>query len=55
MARNHSLGPPWISSDYLNTVRTSALIIKLRNCTEDEGRTLGAGLQEQASNPLKPR
>ncbi len=23
------------------------------NCTEDEGRPLGAGLQEQASNHLK--
>ncbi len=25
------------------------------NCTEDEGRPLGAGLQEQASNRLKLR
>ena len=25
----------------------------MRNCTEDEGRPLGAGLQEQASNHLK--
>ena len=25
----------------------------MRNCTEDEGRPLGAGLQEQASNRLK--
>jgi len=25
----------------------------VRNCTEDEGRPLGAGLQEQASNRLK--
>ena len=25
----------------------------MRNCTEDEGRPLGAGLQEQASNYLK--
>ena len=24
-----------------------------RNCAEDEGRPLGAGLQEQASNHLK--
>ena len=27
----------------------------MRNCTEDEGRPFGAGLQEQASNPLKLR
>jgi len=25
----------------------------VRNCTRDEGRSLGAGLQEQASNHLK--
>jgi len=25
----------------------------VRNCTRDEGRPLGAGLQEQASNHLK--
>ena len=25
----------------------------MRNCTRDEGRPLGAGLQEQASNHLK--
>ena len=25
----------------------------MRNCTEDEGRPLGTGLQEQASNHLK--
>jgi hypothetical protein len=25
----------------------------VRNCTKDEGRPLGAGLQEQASNRLK--
>ena len=25
----------------------------MRNCTKDEGRPLGAGLQEQASNHLK--
>ena len=25
----------------------------MRNCTKDEGRPLGAGLQEQASNRLK--
>jgi len=25
----------------------------VRNCTRDEGRLLGAGLQEQASNHLK--
>jgi hypothetical protein len=25
----------------------------VRNCTDDEGRPLGAGLQEQASNHLK--
>jgi len=25
----------------------------VRNCTKDEGRPLGAGLQEQASNHLK--
>ena len=27
--------------------------ISVRNCTKDEGRPLGAGLQEQASNHLK--
>ena len=27
----------------------------MRNCTEDEGGPLGAGLQEQASNHLKLR
>jgi hypothetical protein len=27
----------------------------VRNCTKDEGRPLGAGLQEQASNHLKLR
>ena len=27
----------------------------VRNCARDEGRPLGAGLQEQAPNPLKLR
>jgi len=27
----------------------------VRNCTKDEGRPIGAGLQEQASNHLKLR
>jgi hypothetical protein len=27
----------------------------VRNCTKDEGRSLGAGLQEQVSNRLKLR
>jgi hypothetical protein len=30
-------------------------IKSVRNCTEDEGRPLGVGLQEQASNHLKLR
>jgi hypothetical protein len=29
--------------------------ISVRNCVKDEGRPLGAGLQEQASNHLKLR
>ena len=35
---------------------TSALgVISVRNCTRDEGRPLGVGLQEQAPNHLKLR
>jgi transposase-like protein len=32
---------------------THAQFTGMRCCTGDEGRPLGAGLQEQASNPLK--
>ena len=30
-------------------------MISVRNCTRDEGRSLGVGLQEQAPNHLKLR
>ena len=44
------------SNDIDTTVRHERILfyIRIRCCTRDEGRPLGAILQEQASNHLKP-
>jgi len=47
---------PSVAKSRLLLVRHECtLYIGVRNCTRDEGRPLGAGLQEQVSNYLKLR
>ena len=46
----------WKGRTVASKCATRALeVISVRNCTRDEGRPLGVGLQEQAPNHLKLR
>ena len=44
-----------IYTDFSKCATSALLTESVRNCTEDGGGPLGAGLQEQASNHLKLR